>query len=152
VGGFILGLFGARKAPLPLVLEAGLLGWGVFGFCANMFFQVGASPSALLAMPAIAVAAVGGFATMHIAGATFARFMPEDESSALSRNSLFGIAGEVVYPVSETGGRIHVYDPYGTMHDESCRVAAGQQTIERGRRAMVVDIDAKGTLIVEEAP
>jgi hypothetical protein len=43
-----------------------------------------------------------------------------------------------------------VYDSFGTLHDEMCRIAPGQLTIEKGRQAIVLDMDTQGRLLVEE--
>ena len=39
----------------------------------------------------------------------------------MSRDGLFGLTGQVVFPVSAASGRIHIYDEHGTLHDEMCR-------------------------------
>ena len=76
--------------------------------------------------------------------------IPPEESLDVSREELYGLTGEVAFPVSETAGRIRIYDPHGSLHDETCRIATGHTPIAKGRFAMVLDRDTQGNLIVEE--
>ena len=39
---------------------------------------------------------------------------------------------------------------FGTLHDETCRISPTHPPIAKGHRAMVMDRDAQGNLIVEE--
>ena len=142
-------ILGARDAPITLVINAGLLGWGVFGFCAMTALAHASGPLANVVIPMV-FAAVGGFGSMHVSGRIFARFLPKDESDAISHDGLLGLTGSVVYPVTDSGGRVHIYDTYGTLHDESCRTAPGVPEIGRGAKVRVADIDTSGNLIVEE--
>lgn len=141
-------IFGFRDAPVALVVDAGMMGWGVFGFWATTVFFHTPEPIATLAP--LAIAAGCGFGAMHVSGRIFARFLPKDETDVVSRNGLFGLTGTVVYPVTSSAGRVHIYDPYGTLHDESCRVASGADSIARGAKVLVTDMDEAGRIIVEE--
>jgi hypothetical protein len=78
------------------------------------------------------------------------RLLPRAETKVISRKALFGLTGRVLFTVTENGGRIRVYDEHNTMHDEACRVPAGQPAIPKGRHARIVDVDAEGHLLVEE--
>ncbi len=149
-GGVLLGVIGAQKAPLPIVLESYFLMWGFFGFWANRIFVHTSDPNALQMLPSFGVALVAGVLGARGAAEVVSRVLPPDESAVLSREGLFGLTGKVTFPVSEAAGRIFLYDEYGTLHDESCRVVAGQPEIEKGRSAIVLDIDEKGNLIVKE--
>jgi len=80
-----------------------------------------------------------------------ARLLPKAETKVISRKALFGLAGRVLFTVTESSGRIRVYDEHNTMHDEPCRVTPGNPAIPKGQRARIVDIDAEGLLLVEEA-
>lgn len=143
-------LLGAGRAPLIMVVEAFCLGWGFAGFWTNELLLHTPNPHFLAVIPSLGVATVGGLITARIAGVVVSRLFPTDETFAVSRNALFGVVGTVTFPVSETAGRIHVYDEFGSLHDEVCRVAEGHPTIERGRQAIVLDMDLSGHLIVEE--
>ena len=52
--------------------------------------------------------------------------------------------------MTATEGRVHIYDPYGTLHDESCRVKPGYDQIAKGAKVLVTDMDDTGRIIVEE--
>lgn len=146
----VMSLLGAGKAPLPIVLQSFFLFWGFFGFWADRVFIHAPDAGVFQAIPSLAIALVAGALGARGTAELVARVLPPDESAVLSREGLFGLTGEVTFPVTETAGRIFVYDEYGTLHDESCRVDAGQPAIEKGRKAIVLDCDQKGYLIVKE--
>jgi hypothetical protein len=148
---FIWHLTGADRAPLMMIVEAFLMIWGICGLWANRLVLQGAqepSPSKILAV--LGIALVGGALGARIAATLIARILPRDETLVVSRDSLFGLVGTVAFPVSAEAGRIHVYDEYGTLHDETCRITPGHTAILKGRQAIVLDMDLKGRLIVEE--
>lgn len=147
---FIWNLTGLKRAPLTMVVEAFLLAWGLCGYWANHLLLHSVAPAPEKMLPSLLVALAGGLIGARIAAEVIGRMIPEDESLSVSRNGLFGLTGKVAYPVSETGGRIHIYDEFGTLHDETCRVVAGHPPIVKGRRVLVMDRDSRGQLIVEE--
>lgn len=150
--GLLLGLLGFGRAPAPMVLEAFCIAWGLCGFWANEFFLRTPTPSLLQVLPSLGIALVGGTAGSRLAAELLSRVLPQEESCAVSQQELFGLTGAIAFPVSEEAGRIHIYDSFGTLHDEMCRVPAGHPPIEKGHRAIVVDMDTQGRLIVEEIP
>lgn len=135
-----------------MVIEAFCVGWGFVGFWANEILLKGRSPSLIEMGPSLAAALVGGLICARLTAVLITRLLPIDESFVVSQNALFGLAGTVTFPVSASAGRIHIYDEFGSLHDESCRVQDGRGPIEKGRKAMVMDMDTRGTLIVEEVP
>jgi hypothetical protein len=153
VGQQVLGWFGVGRAPVTLLLWSFWLGWGFAGFWSEQLLaRSGASP-VLFVGPAMGLALAGGLLLAKGTAEVAVRVMPREESTAIGREDLLGRIGEIVFPASESAGRIHVYDQYGTMHDESCRVAPGQPALPKGTRAMVAAIDAETRrLIVERAP
>lgn len=148
-----LALTGVDRAPLPMVIESFCICWGLIG-CVAHSWLLPHTPDPTLAqmLPVMGIALGGGLIGARGAAELIARLMPQDESQVVSRDSLFGLSGKVAFPVSETGGRILIYDNFGTLHDESCRVAPDHLPIAKGHRAMVMDRDAQGNLIVEEIP
>ncbi|HLK55483.1 MAG TPA: hypothetical protein VKU00_02910 [Chthonomonadaceae bacterium] len=149
---FVLNLTGANRAPLVMILEAFLVLWGIVGLWADRLMLHSDQPTTRETLAVLGVALVGGAIGARIAAAILARVLPQEETLVVSRNALFGLTGKITYPVSQTSGRIHVYDQHGTLHDEMCRISPEHLPIEKGRRAMVLDMDAKGLLIVEEIP
>ncbi len=146
----VLNLTGANRAPLAMILEAFLLIWGVCGLWAHQLMIHSEQPSPQKIGLLVGIALVGGVVGARVAASLIGRFMPQDETLIVSRNELIGLTGTVVFTASQTSGRIHIYDTFGTLHDETCRVAPGQLTIEKGRQAMVLDMDTQGRLLVEE--
>jgi membrane protein implicated in regulation of membrane protease activity len=147
---FVLHLTGADRAPLVMLLEVFCLVWGIGGYLANLTLLHTANPSQIL--PSLAVALCAGLIGARFGAEILARIMPKEESLDVSRDGLFGLTGNVAFPISATTGRIHIYDRFGTLHDETCRVSQDHPGIAKGRRAMVIDVDQLGTLIVEEVP
>lgn len=152
--GIILSLIGAKNAPLPMVLEIYALSWGIIGYWANRSLvpETPTPPTLWRALPAIVIAFVISLIAGRLAAALIGKLMPRDESYVVSRDSLFGLTGRIVFAASETSGRIHVYDEFGTLHDESCRVEPGMPGLAKGETARIVDRNANGHLIVENAP
>jgi hypothetical protein len=148
-------IMGADRAPVAMLLEAFCLVWGLCGYWANEFTVHAAHPTLAQMLPSAGIALGGGVIGARVAAEILARVMPQDESQDVSRDGLFGLTGEIVFPVSATSGRIHIYDEHGTLHDEMCRLAYGEPVVEaivKGRTALVVDIDPQGHLLVEEIP
>ena len=146
----VLNLTGANRAPLAMILEAFLLIWGVCGLWAHQLMAHADQPSPRQIGLLVSIALVGGVVGARIAASLIGRFMPQDETLIVSRNELIGLTGTIVFATGETSGRIHVYDGYGTLHDEMCRIAPGHLKIEKGRQAIVLDMDTQGRFLVEE--
>ena len=146
-------LLGVGRAPLPLVIEFFLICFGIAGFWAVETFVHSPHPNLFQMLPSLGLAMGGGAVGSRLAAEIVGRIMPRDETAIVSGESLYGLTGKVAFAVSETAGRVHIYDPFGTLHDESCRVAAGHPAIGKGRTVLIADRDAvSGRLIVEEMP
>ncbi len=146
----LLHITGADRAPAMMLIEAFCVAWGVCGYWANELTVHATSPTLRQMLPSLVIALACGIIGARIAAEVIARVMPQDESQDVSRDGLFGMTGKVVFPVSATSGRIHIYDEHGTLHDEMCRLASEHEAIVKGRTAMVVDVDTQGRLLVEE--
>jgi membrane protein implicated in regulation of membrane protease activity len=134
----LLGFFGVGRAPLPIVLGSLLIGWGFFGLAATETLRPLLRLPALFMLPALAIATAGALVTARLFAELSARLLPRDESYALARDGLLGLTGRVVYPVTETTGRIHIYDPYHTLHVASARLAPGSTALQNGAEVIVV--------------
>src|SRR5579875_3765722 len=100
----------------------------------------------------LSVAVLGGLLGVRLGVALRVRRIPKEESLDVSLNQLLGLTGAIAFTATETQGRIQVYDAYGTLHDERCRVARAGEVIPKGRTALISDIAPDGCLLVEEAP
>ena len=147
---FILYLTGLDRAPVLLLAEAFALFWGIAGLLSNQYLLRSAEPTPREILRSLLVAGIAGIIGARVTAEIIKRYLPHDESLDQSRSSLFGLVGSVAFSATESTGRIHIYDQYGSLHDESCRIRAGQAAIERGAHAIVLDIDSDGKLIVEE--
>ncbi|MGI4787321.1 MAG: hypothetical protein ACRYFS_00580 [Janthinobacterium lividum] len=149
---FLSAFFGLGRVPAPLVWGSTFLGWGVFGCWGTQFWQSLLHLPAAFVLPALATALAGAFVTEKVTVEAASRFLPGDETFAVSSVDLCGLTGTVAFPVDIKRGRVHVFDTHGTMHDVSARTAPGQGTIARGRTILVTDYDlARDQVIVEEA-
>ncbi len=150
--GLLSQITGVGRAPLPMILESFCIGWGFSGFWANRWLLPMPNPTLVQMLPSLGIALAGGLAVARLAAEVIARLLPPEETLVVSRDGLFGLTGSITFPATETGGRIHIYDEYGTLHDEMCRVAPNHPPIEKGQNAIVMDMDAQGHLVVEEVP
>jgi membrane protein implicated in regulation of membrane protease activity len=151
VGHQLLGFFGVGRVPLTLVIGSLMIGWGWAGMAVTDTLQRSLHwPPALFVGPALAAAAAGSLATAKLFGELSVRLLPKDESYAIGREGLLGLTGKVVYPVTETGGRVHLFDQYRTLHVKPARVRPGEPPIENGTEVIVASLDLeRDTLIVE---
>jgi hypothetical protein len=150
VGRQMLGFFGVGRAPIPIVIGSLMIGWGLFGLGATELLRPVLREPVLFLGPTLIVASAGGVLTAKLFGELAARLVPADETCAIPREGLLGLQGQVVYPVSESGGRVHIYDRFRTLHTEPARVAPGQTAIEKGARVIVVSMDADRRYLIVE--
>jgi membrane protein implicated in regulation of membrane protease activity len=146
----MLGFFGMGRAPLPIVLGSLLIGWGLFGLAATDMLRPLFRFPALFVPPSLAIAVAGALVTAKLFAELSARLLPRDETYALSREGLLGLTGRVVYPVTETTGRIHLYDQYHTLHVVSARVAPGAPSIDKGSEVIVASSGPADRYVVVE--
>jgi hypothetical protein len=149
--GMMLAIIGIGRVPVPLFLQMFALFWGALGTVANqMLLAPIEDPSLFQVLPSILIGLVGGLVGARFAAEMMVRLTPQMETSVVSQEGLYGLRGRVAFPVTDTGGRVLIYDENQTIHDERCRVAPGKQTIEKGRTVLVIDRDPDGLLLVEE--
>lgn len=145
------GLLAMGSAPLSIRLASFGIGFGFAGFWANQLLLGGnVAPNIVQVLPSLLIALLFGWLAMWGTSRLFARLMPPMETSVVSREALFGLTGRVLFEVTETTGRIRVYDEGGTIHEHSCRIATGHVAIAKGRTARIVDKRQDGQLLVEE--
>jgi membrane protein implicated in regulation of membrane protease activity len=134
-----------------MVIEFFLICWGLTGFWSVENLVHTPHPNLFQMLPILALAFGGGWLGSRGAAEIIGRVLPHEESTVVSGDTLYGLTGKVAFPVSEKSGRVHIYDEFGTLHDEMCRVPDGHPLITRGSTVRIVDRDmASGRLIVEE--
>jgi hypothetical protein len=152
VSPLLLRVTGLGSASPLLLFELFCLMWGLFGLWARHYLVPIENPSLSQMVLPLLVALIGGLLGMRIGVALLVRLIPKEESLDVSRNHLLGLTGTIAFTATETQGRIQVYDVYGTLHDERCRVARAGEVIPKGRTALISDIAPDGCLLVEDAP
>jgi hypothetical protein len=154
-GNPILSFFGFGRVPTMLLVEGFGLFWGATGFYATRMLSAeeGASPETF-ALRAAEIAALSGVFGTKIIGELGSRFMPSHETYALTQEDLIGSTGIAIFPVSETMGRVRIYDRHGGMHDESARLIPGEtEAIGRNESVLLVQYDETGGFfLVEKSP
>lgn len=148
----ILTISGIQGVPMLLILGVFASAWGCFGLIFNRILLHNSSPGLINIIPSAAAGLLGGILTLRMAAAAINRILPQEQSSAISHNSLIGLKGRIAYEVNENSGRIHIYDSFGALHDETCRIQPGHPPIRKNCQAIALDIDKDGHLIVEELP
>lgn len=146
----LLGFLGIGRAPIAFVLGCLMIGWGLFGALAITLLQPVLGYPLLFVPPALLMAAAGGILFARLFGGLAARYMPQDESYAIPRDGLVGLTGKVVFPVTESGGRVHIFDAHRTLHAESARIAPGVLPIEKGTEVIVTCMDPQRRWLVVE--
>jgi membrane protein implicated in regulation of membrane protease activity len=146
----VLGFFGVGRAPLTIVLAALLIGWGISGIAANEALQPRLQIPGRFIGLSLAIAAGGALVSAKLLAELAARFMPKDESYAVSQAELVGLTGKVIYPVSESAGRIHIRDRFRTLHVKPARVAPGAPPIAKSVEVIVASEDAQRRYVVVE--
>jgi hypothetical protein len=146
----LLGFFGVGRAPITIVVGSLMLGWGFCGVVALELLRPILGSPALFVGPSALAAGAGGLLCAKVFGELAARVMPQDESYAITREGMLGLTGKVVYTVTETGGRVHIFDQFRTLHVLSARVAAGAEPVEKGTEVIVAAMDAEGRFVVVE--
>jgi len=138
----VLELLGIGKAPLMVLLSAGLLGFGAIGL------GVSALTSSWIAL---AVALVAAPVSMGLLGRLLGRTLPTSESYAVDHDALIGRIGVARLRVETDFGVAQVRDQHGSLHEIRCRaeepVAAGETLVvvgfdgERFEVASLADLD-----------
>ena len=140
---------GFAMAAMAAVIT-GVIGWGLGGFWAHYILLRDPNPTLPKLLPILVIAVGCGLASAFLLALVFAVFMPQEESFDVSRDSLYGMTGKIIFAVDEMQGRIRIYDVHGTIHDEPCIIAPNHAPIPKGANAIVLDKDSKGRLIVEQ--
>ncbi|MBO6936383.1 MAG: DUF1449 family protein [Deltaproteobacteria bacterium] len=125
----VLELLGVGKAPLMVLLSAGLLGFGATGL------GVGAISSGWIAL---VVASVAAPIAMGLLGRFLGRTLPTSESYAVDQDALIGRLGVARLRVEADFGVAQVRDAHGSLHEIRCRAEA---PVEAGETLVVVGFD-----------
>lgn len=140
----ILSLLGVGKAPLSVLMMAGLMIFGVVGLSVSFALE-GVWPEPLfLAAIAAPVATLTSFFGTAAVARLLARAIPATETYAMAHEALIGCLGTTELPVDREFGLVHVTDHTGTLHKLRCRADAAP--IGKGARVLVTDFDHESGL------
>jgi hypothetical protein len=142
-GGFrrALDALGLGETPLLLVAITFSLLWGFSGWLSN---QVIAGTGRLLADYWLLSVLVAGLATVvggRLCAALFARALPQDETSGITKEDLLRQRGRVRYTITATSGSVMVEDRSGYLHEVRCRVLPNEQPIPKGTTVYLTGYD-----------
>ncbi len=129
---------GAGKAPLSLVLQVLFLFWGTIGLTFHQVVQA-TGPSALLGSVPVTLFLSLVF-TRGVATLVGKVYRPV-ETASLKRRQLVGSTGQVVYPVTDSEGTVHIRDQHGTLHRVRARTESGR--LESGQEIIVLGYDSE---------
>jgi hypothetical protein len=134
-----LGWLHLGKVPMLVLLILFLAGFAVTGYViqGGMFAVTG---HALPAWGASIPAALAGLSTTSALGSLLARWIPRDESSAVSEQSLIGRAGIVVRGIARASlaAEAKVRDVHGRSHYVMVEPDLAEDTFEEGATVLLV--------------
>ena len=130
----------AGRVPLLILLMAGLGAFAVTG----LLLQTVAMHAAAAPLPGLLAAAIAFLAvipTTRTVSRWISRFLPRDESYAITDADLIGLTGTVTLgPVeADSAGRAKIEDRYGNAHFPRIRAARADLVIQQGAKVLVVD-------------
>ena len=134
-----LGWLHLGKVPLLVLLILFLAGFALTGYViqGGMFALVGHTlPAWIACIPA----ALAGLSLTSALGGLLARWIPRDESSAVSEQSLIGRAGIIVRGIAREGyaAEAKVRDMHGRGHYVMVEPDIAGQTFEEGAAVLLV--------------
>lgn len=134
-----LGWLHVGKVPFLVLLILFLLGFAVSGyaiqlFCHGLFGLYLPSPFAVV--PAVFI----GLSNVHLLGGLMARILPQDETSAVSEQTLIGRAGVVLTGTARRGmaAEVKVRDQHGNAHFLMLEPDVEGEEFEQGSVVLVV--------------
>jgi membrane protein implicated in regulation of membrane protease activity len=134
-----LGWLHIGKVPLLVLLILFLGGFTVAGYVLQAAFQnFGGTllPAWLAAIPAC----LAGISTVSGVGGLLAKIIPQDESSAVSEQSLIGRAGTVIQGIARDGmaAQAKIRDAYGRAHYVMVEPDLIEETFAEGSDVLLV--------------
>lgn len=135
----VLGWLHVGKVPLLVLFILFLGGFTVAGYVLQAAFQsVGGSP--LPAWLAVIPAFLAGISTVSGVGGLLAKIIPQDESSAVSEQTLIGRAGVVIQGIARDGmaAQAKVRDAYGRAHYVMVEPDLVEETFNEGSDILLV--------------
>ena len=134
----VLSWLGAKRVPLSFMLMIFMFCWGISGLVINVTLQ-GILPWFLVPVAsiplALCISVLATRWTSHLVG----RYMPMDETSARSKESLVGFVGEALTNVDGKFGLVQVRTRSGDLIQVPCRVAGDRTGIAKGSRVLLAD-------------
>jgi len=135
----VLGWLHLGKVPSLVLLVLFLLGFSLAGYALQLTAEalfghyLPALLAALLALPA-------GLSTTRTLGGVLVRLVPQDESSAVSEQSLLGLTGVVSQGIAKSGlaAQARVRDKYGRTHYLLIEPDISNEQFDEGTQILIV--------------
>jgi len=139
-------VLGIGRAPIMIVMLVMLILFGVIGLMSNMIFQSMRLPPDAFFLFSTCIAAFGSVILTGRIAAVVGRFMPSDESYAVTPLDLVGLSGTAVLETTQDTGAIQVYDQYRTHHQYLARSSKG--TIAKGQGVILEEYKSEGDYFI----
>ncbi|UXH77384.1 YqiJ family protein [Roseateles amylovorans] len=135
----VLGWLHLGKVPVLVLLLLFLTGYTVFGYSLQLVMN-GLFGGYLYAAAAGVLAVPAGLATVRGLGSLIAHIIPQDESSAVSEQSLIGRVGVIVTGAARRGlaAQARVKDIHGRSHYLMVEPDLESDVFEEGAQVLIV--------------
>lgn len=135
----VLGWLHVGKVPALVLLLLFLIGYTVFGYSLQVV-MAGLFNGYLPAAVAGVAAVPAGLATVRGLGALIAHILPQDESSAVSEQSLVGRVGVIVTGAARRGlaAQARVKDAHGRSHYLMVEPDLDDEVFEEGAQVLII--------------
>lgn len=133
----LLSWFRIGEVPVVMLFIVFLTGFGLVGLCLQ-FLCVSIAGFYLPVLLAVAVAFVAAIFLVRICGGLIGKYMPKDETTAVSEKSFYGMTATITMGVAKSGkpAQAKLHDKFGQAHYimvepdlEGCEFKAGDKVI-----------------------
>jgi len=135
----VLGWLHLGKVPSLVLLVLFLLGFSLAGYALQLVVELVFGRYLPAALAALLVLPVGLFTTRAVGG-LLARLVPQDESSAVSEQSLLGLSGIVSQGIAKNGwaAQARIRDKYGRVHYLLVEPDMADEQFDEGTQILIV--------------
>ena len=136
---FLVFLIGIEKLPIMLWLTIFFLFFGCIGMLINMVFGPQLGYTTVAGKDSALIALASALGVTSLIGHAFGRFLPTDETFAISQNEIVGSVGSLVLKATETSGLAQVHDFRGNLQQIQVRTTEGE--LPQGSGVIVTGFD-----------